>query len=61
MAFKSERRSGKKGNRRFTPLGSNSAQFKKAEINRDFIGSRINAALQSKKNDHNHSSFLFRD
>lgn len=59
MSFKSESRSSKKGNRKFAPVGENSAQAKKAEINKDFHGSRVNFRLRSKKNDHGRSSFLF--
>lgn len=58
MSFKSERRNNKKGNRKFTPVGANSAQAKKAEINKDFHGSRVNCRIQSKKNDHGRSSFI---
>gem|GEM_PF-6762245 len=55
MSFKSERRGEKKGNRKFAPRGSNAAQFKRAEVNQGYLGTRVNLRLKSKKNDHGRS------
>lgn len=56
--FKSARRESKKGNRFNAPVGSNSAQFHKAETNKQFIGTRVKLHMKSKKKAHSCSSFL---